>query len=304
VGLNLEAFADAVGAAGPVCCRGGGTRWEVGGAADPAARVVHAPAGVVAHRVEEMTVTCGAGTPVRDLHAELAPRGQVTTLAGPDHATVGGVLAVGWSGVRRVLHGPVRDALLEVRYVDACGQLVRGGGPTVKNVSGFDLCRLLVGSLGTLGLFGQVTLRTRPLPARSEWLSGPVSDDGAEDVRRALYRPASVLATAQRVWVLLEGRPEDVDAQAAALARFGLSAADGPPPLPPHRWSVPPERALSTCRELGPAAVAELGVGVVHADRPAPKRDVDAVTRHLHAQIKRRFDPTGRLTPGRTPLER
>ena len=74
-------------------------------------------------------------------------------------------LAVGHSGIRRLGWGPVRDTVLEVRYVSADGRLIKGGGPTVKNVSGYDLPRLFVGSLGTLGIIAEVVLRTRPVPA-------------------------------------------------------------------------------------------------------------------------------------------
>src|SRR5206468_8580471 len=137
-----------------------------GGPPSPEVREVRAPAGVASFEPAEMTVRCGAGTTVAELDAALAEHGQCVALPDWDGGTVGGVLAVGRSGVRRLGYGPVRDALLEARFVSAEGRLVKAGGPTVKNVSGFDLCRLLVGSLGTLGLIGEVVLRTRPLPER------------------------------------------------------------------------------------------------------------------------------------------
>jgi NAD dependent epimerase/dehydratase family enzyme len=74
----------------------------------------------------------------------------------PERATVGGVLAVGESGIRRLRYGPVRDTVLEVRFVNAAGKVVKAGGPVVKNVTGYDLCRLLVGSVGTLGFLAEV----------------------------------------------------------------------------------------------------------------------------------------------------
>ena len=106
-------------------------------------------------------------------------------------ATVGGVLAVGHSGLRRLGWGPVRDAVLEVRYVSAEGRLVKGGGPTVKNVSGYDLPRLFVGSLGTLGIIGEVVLRTRPVPAFERWYVHGGADPF--ELARLLYRVNSVL---------------------------------------------------------------------------------------------------------------
>ena len=116
--------------------------------------------------------------------------------------------------------------MLQVRYVSAAGDVVKAGGPTVKNVSGFDLCRLLVGSRGTLGFLGDVILRTRPRARCSQWFVGAV-DPFAAAAR--LYRPTSVLWDGTTTWVLLEGDERDVAAQVAGL---GLAETDGPPPLP------------------------------------------------------------------------
>ena len=115
-------------------------------------------------------MTVGAGTTCAELDAVLAERGQECPLDPRDAtATVGGVIACGLSGVRRLRHGPLRDQVLEVRFVTADGRLVKAGGPTVKNVTGYDLPRLLVGSFGTLGLLSQVTLRCRPIAKARAW---------------------------------------------------------------------------------------------------------------------------------------
>jgi len=182
----LIAFAREVGVVGPVAAVGGRTQWSVGGQLDPGTRLVPAPVGIVAHQPEELIVRVRAGTPIAELESALAERGQMCPIdaAEAERATVGGVLAVGRSGVRRLRYGPVRDTLLEARAVTAQGQLVKAGGPVVKNVSGFDLCRLLVGSLGTLALLAEVVLRVRPLPTESRWLLGP-GDPFA--VRRRLF---------------------------------------------------------------------------------------------------------------------
>jgi FAD/FMN-containing dehydrogenase len=170
----------------------------------------------------------------------------------------------------------------------------------VKNVSGYDLCRLLVGSLGTLALIAEVVLRTRPLPAVERWLAGDA--DPFALVER-LYRPAAVLWNGTTTWVLLDGHPDDVAAQ-AALAR--LADVDGPPDLPgPHRWSLRPSElpALATTSNIGTGRfVAEVAVGVVHAEQPPRPRPVDRHVGDLHRRIKDVFDPTGRLNPGRDPL--
>jgi FAD/FMN-containing dehydrogenase len=294
----LEAFAAEVGPAeaGPVVAEGGRTQWSAGvvdAEALAAARVVRAPAGVVAVEAADMTVRVRARTPVADVDAALAEVEQVVAVPDWPGATVGGVLAVGHSGLRRLGWGPVRDTVLEVRYVSAEGRLVAAGGPTVKNVSGFDLCRLLVGSLGTLGLVGEVVLRTRPRPATERWLAGE-ADPFA--LLRRLHRPASILWDGTTTWVLLDGHPADVGAQARLCE--GLAPVEGGPSLPPHRWSLRP----SELRALEGEFVAEVGVGTVHRPDPQPARPVDPAVRSLHQRIKAQFDPTGRLAPGRDPL--
>jgi glycolate oxidase FAD binding subunit len=296
----LEAFADEVGPEEAVCCVGGRTQWGIGGPAGPA-REVHAPVGVVEHQPEEMTVRLGAGTRIDGLQDALAPSGQRVLLpTWGASSTVGGVLAVGQGDVRRLGWGPVRDQVLEVRYVNAEGRLVKAGGPTVKNVSGFDLCRLLVGSLGSLGLLGEVVLRTRPRAEASEWWAG--SADPFE-LRARLHRPVSILWDGTSTWVLVEGRAVDTATQGSVLRATGCAPAPGPPALPPHRWSVDPASLRGGDRaRFGDSWVAEIGVGVVHASVAPPARAIAAPVGELNRRLKTRFDPHGRLNPGRDPL--
>jgi glycolate oxidase FAD binding subunit len=297
----LDAFAALVGEEGPVCCRGGGTRWTVGGASADGTREVRAPAGVVELEPAEMTVRVGAGTTVADLQGALAAVGQRVLLpTGEEGSTVGGVLAVGRADHHRLGWGPVRDRVLEVRYVSGSGRLVKAGGPTVKNVSGFDLARLLVGSLGTLGLIGEVVLRTMPAVEASAWFAG---DADPWDVAAVAHRPVALLWDGRRTWVLVEGWTEDVAAQGAALGERGLAPVDGPPAFPPRRWSVDPStlRAGATSGAWGGAWVAEVGVGVVHATASAPEPELAPAVVELNRRVKARFDPAGRLAPGRDP---
>ena len=291
--IDLAAFAEEVGSEGPVAVVGGRTQWDVGGHPDPGTRLVEAPSAIAWIAAEEMTVSCGAGTLVTELDAALAEHGQCVALPDWEGATVGGVLAVGHSGIRRLGYGPVRDTLLQARYVSAEGRLVKAGGPTVKNVSGYDLCRLLVGSLGSVGLIGDVILRTRPVPAASQWFRIDTRDPAR--LVAAVHRPASVLWDGGIAWVLLEGHPADNDAQAAAA---GLIETNGPPPLPPHRWSIEPNDVGA----LTGTFVAEVGVGVVHHVDPQPRRAIDPVVAELTARIRDVFDPTRRLNPGRDVL--
>ena len=294
----LEAFADEVGAEGPVAVVGGRTAWDVGGDLVAEARLVAAPVGVVEYEPAEMTVRVGAGTPVGALHEVLAEAGQTTVLpSGPDGAgaTVGGVLAVGRSGLDQLRWGPVRDALLEARYVSAEGRLVKAGGPTVKNVSGYDLCRVLVGSLGTLGLLGEVVLRTRPAPPCSRWFAGEADP---WSVRSALYRPAAVLWDGTTTWVWLQAHEMDVEAEAEVLAALGLTPCSGPPPLPPHRHSM----GAASLRALTGTFVAEIGTGVIHHEDPPAGVPLPEAVVALNRRVKAELDPTGRLNPGRDPL--
>jgi glycolate oxidase FAD binding subunit len=300
--MTLDEFATAVGSSGAVRVVGGRTQWSEGRTpvgAGVQVREVSAPVGVRSFVPDEMTVRVGAGTTVVDLDAELESAAQWVALPAWFGATVGGVLSVGHSGIRRLGYGPVRDTLLEARVVGAHGRVVRAGGPTVKNVSGFDLCRLLVGSLGTLALMGEVVLRTRPRPEVSVWLRGTGDPfrAGAE-----LHRPTSLLWDGTHTWVLLEGVAAAVDAQRRVAAGLGLDEEVAvPPPLPRHRRSVTPSSLRTPDAGWG-SFVAEVGVGVVHASRPAPAVVPDPVTVDLHRRLKARFDPTGRLNPGCGPL--
>ena len=283
--MDLSRFALTVGGEGPVTIAGTASR----GGSVPDVRCVEAPAGIEWIQADEMIVSCGAATTVAALDHALSEVGQ--TVALPISGTVGGALSVGRSDVRRLGHGPVRDVLLQAEYVSSTGIVVKVGGPTVKNVSGFDLCRLLVGSRGTLGFLGAVILRTRPLPMASQWYR---RDGPPWPVFATLYRPVSVLWDGAATFVLLEGHPSDMDEQAAIAS---LHPVDGPPVLPTAgRWSIPP----ADIRHLDGTAgfVAEIGVGIVHSDDSAPVRRPPQAIAELHARLKHEFDPTGRLNPG------
>ncbi len=292
-------FAAEVGAEGPVTVEGSRTCWTLGGEPDPACRVLRAPEGIVNYRPEEMTVQVRAGTTVAELHAELARSGQRTGL--PDRGgTVGGAVAVGQNDLAVLGRGSVRVALLQVRYVSAEGEMVTGGGPVVKNVSGFNLPKLMVGALGTLGLVAEVILRTNPIPGTSRWLRSSEASPFA--VRDALLRPSAVLWDGTSTWVQLEGHRADVDAETAELAVLGLFVqVDGPPDLPLHRWSiVPSEISRLDQAQTGPF-VASVGVGTVWAAQPQPPRGIDAAAAVVAKRMKATFDSIGRLNPGRDP---
>ena len=323
--------ADSVRDATSVLPVGSGTHREVGGVVPPATEV-RAPAGIVSYDPAELTITLGAGTTVAELADTLAQAGQECPLDPPSSdATVGGTIAAGLSGPRRLRYGPLRDRVLEVRFATASGALVRGGGPTVKNVTGYDMPRLLVGSLGTIGVLTRVILRCQPRPVHVQWLRGNGDPD---DIRRRCFRPSSVMWDGEHAWVLLEGHADDVTDQAEIA---GLERVEGSPNWPngPHRGrvSVTPARMVELTAALsgieGLRWLAESGVGTVHVatDSPhalaearaaahsyggwllreagAPDLDgfgVDLPNARLMHRVKAAFDPTFKLSPGRLPF--
>lgn len=305
----LDGFAELVGDQDPVAVAGAKTRWDLGGTVDAEARVVEAPSGIVDYSPEEMTVVVRAGTAVGELNQALAEHGQRTAL--PDRGgTVGGALAVGENDLRALGRGMTRTALLQIRYVSAEGKIISSGGPTVKNVSGFDLPRLMVGSLGTLGLLAEAILRTNPVPAHRRWLMAEGADPAA--VHDALLAPSAILWDGSSTWVQLEGHQPDVEAQAAILTGLGpFRPAEADPTvdpdavpveLPPHRWSLSTAEALTLGRAGGPETgrfVAAVGLGLVFAEHPQPPRTVPAAAALVSERLKHNFDPSGRLNPGR-----
>ena len=297
INAEVTEFAREVGTSGPVTVVGARTHWRVGGEPAAGTREVRAPAGVWEHEPSEMTVRCGAATSAGELSAHLAQTGQMIPLdPADDAATVGGVLACGFSGHRRLRYGHVRDLVLQTRHVDAAGKVVTAGGPTVKNVSGYDLPRLLVGSLGTLGLLAEVILRTLPVPPAAQWLHGDGDPFAAFDL---LYRPSSVLWNGTQAWILLEGDPSDVAAEAARVEPLGFGPATDPPHVPATgRESMRPAdlRALAG---TGGGWLAEVGVGLVHRFEPVDAGPVAPANAALMTELKHKLDPAGRLNPGR-----
>lgn len=300
MGLNLDRFAREVGPAeaGPVWVQGRGTRRR----APQGVRVVSAPEGITSVRADEMVVECGAGTAVEDLQVALAEVGQYANLPMTGGGTVGGALATGNSDIRRLGRGAVRDSVLRMRFVGHDGELVTAGGATVKNVSGFDLCRLLVGSWGTLGFFGEVLMRTRPLPPCSAWFGLEADASVIRSLRLRLYRPAALLWNGEEARLCLEGHPDDVAATVADLRRHSASVLvdSAPPELDdfPYRWSLPPQRLEESVSTNAGKCWAEVGVGTLHHRHPAPAPETSPAIREIERRLRSAFDPAGRLNPG------
>ncbi len=290
-------FAADVGSEGAVAIEGARTRWGLGGPLEESARLLAAPSGIVEYVPEEMIVTVRAGTTVADLHAELAERGQWTAL--PERGgTVGGAVAVGQNDFRKPARGELRSAVLQVRYVSSEGKIVSGGGPTVKNVSGFDIPRLITGSLGTLGCIAEVILRTNPIPAVERWFRADGADPFA--LQRVLLDPGAILWDGTSTTIQLAGHGVDVEADIALLADHGQFAEVEAPAAPTgHRWSMTPAELRNLPTAGLDAFIAEVGVGIVHASSPQPKPPLSASVQLVHERMKAEFDPTNRLNPGR-----
>ncbi|WP_370323905.1 FAD-binding protein [Euzebya sp.] len=267
-----DVIADARHAGTPLDVRGGGSvldRLPTGG---EQVLSVAGMTGVVSHAADDLTITVRAGTPLAELAAVLAEVGQECPIepAGPAGAasagTVGGRIATGLAGPRQLGAGRVRDWVLRVAFVTGAGHVAAAGGVTVKDVSGYDICRLLTGSWGTLAVITEVTLKVRPLARHRGWY---VSDGPRHALDRHLYRPSACTTTPTRTHVLLEGHPDDAADQAAAV---GLEAGD-PPDLPgTARAAVDPAALPSLAAELGELGLrwaAQDGVGVCHLDGDA-----------------------------------
>lgn len=151
----------------PLCLHGGGTKDFYGRAPAGEAFDLRANSGIVAYEPTELVVTVRGGTPLGELEAALAEKGQYLAFEPPHFgagATVAGCVASGLSGPRRASMGAVRDFMLGVKLLDGRGEVLRFGGQVMKNVAGYDVSRLVAGSLGTLGILLEASIKVLPRP--------------------------------------------------------------------------------------------------------------------------------------------
>jgi glycolate oxidase FAD binding subunit len=181
--------------------------------------------GVVDYDPGELILHCRAGTPLEELRALLAENGQHLPFEPPAHgeaATIGGTVACGFSGPRRPWAGSLRDYLLGATLVNGHGHRLRFGGQVMKNVAGYDVSRLLAGSLGRLGVILDVSFKVLPLPASERTLEF-VCDQG-EAIRSIADWSAQPLPLSGAAWtdgtltVRLSGAESEVAAAERRLA--------------------------------------------------------------------------------------
>lgn len=234
-------MADALAAETPIEIIGGGSKAGFGGVVE--ADMVLSTAGlsgIISYQPDELVLTAQAGTKMAEIEAALAEAGQHLAFEPPDYRallgnedrepTLGGVIATNLSGPARVRRGAARDHLLGAEFVTGRAECIRTGGQVVKNVTGYDLCKLLAGSFGTLGVMTELSVKTLPAPekTRTVLIAGLSRDEAIAVMTKALQSSNDVSAAG---WL-----PEDLAMGSSVrhVSRAGTSVAalriDGPEP--------------------------------------------------------------------------
>jgi glycolate oxidase FAD binding subunit len=321
---------------GTLLVRGAGTAQGWAGPPDATDHVLETTGltGVITYNPADMTVAVRAGTPLAVLQQELAAAGQRISLDPARlKATVGGLVATADSGPLRHAYGGPRDLLIGVTLVLADGTVARSGGHVIKNVAGYDLGKLLCGSFGTLGVIAEVVLRVHPLPPASRTVSIPC--DAAEAVEHtgrvleARLEPSALEWCDGELLALYEGVESSVELRAAATpGGTTLSTADAEAAwrrvvaVQAHdvvvrcgtRPSQLPDVAKHAASLTSSAAVGVHTLAATDLDGLRAKFPQVTVLRNqpgttawgephaavpLMRAVKQRFDPGGRLGPGR-----
>ncbi len=270
---------------------------------------------VIEHGAGDLVVRVQAGMAIGRLAETLAAAGQELALDVPAEATVGGVVATGTAGPRRLRYGTPRDLLLGLTVVRADGVIAHSGGKVVKNVAGYDIGKLFCGSGGTLGLITEATFRLHPRPGAVAWVTAEFFETAGASAAVAaaansVLVPSAVDldwpgGTAQsprplRAGVLLEGTPSGVTERAERMSEVLSSAGGGPVSVSgqaPPRWGALPPGAtivrvsfwvsaldavlgalLAAGESAGvrPAVTGPAGAGALHACLDPDTPDEDA----------------------------
>ena len=268
---------------------------------------------VLDHAAGDLIVEAQAGTPLADLQAVVGQAGQRLvideTVPG---ASVGGALASNAAGPQRMLVGTARDLLIGITVVRADGVVAKAGGRVVKNVAGYDLGKLMIGSLGTLAVVTEALFRLHPVPEVRRWVSVPVADpQRAHDLAQAVVHGQTVPGALEVDWpadgpgtltVQYGGKPDGVEDR-VGTARSLLGGDASVSEDEPDGWSSYPWRAgetglkltfvlsglrdvLAVTRDVGAAVRGSAGTGVVYAAMDHPD-DVPAALDRLRSVCAR-----------------
>ncbi|HZM34244.1 MAG TPA: glycolate oxidase subunit GlcE [Burkholderiales bacterium] len=338
--LLAERIREAAAQRRPLRIRGGGTKDFYGNEPRGELLDTRGHAGIVSYEPTELVITARAGTPLEEVESALAAHGQILAFEPPHFgagATFGGSVATGLSGPRRAAVGALRDFVLGVRLLDGRGRALEFGGQVMKNVAGYDVSRLIAGSLGTLGIITEASLKVLPRPAEERTLRFEMPQVQALDAMLAWAgQPLPISASAwhgDALFVRLSGAAAAV---AAAAARLGGEPVAEPPwrAIREHEhpfFSVPPLWRIAVPSVAPPLALAGpqliewsgalrwlAGAAPAAQVREAARRagghatlfratdkSPGAFTRlapaleRLHRSLKSAFDPAGILNPGR-----
>ncbi|MEM6440012.1 MAG: FAD-binding protein [Pseudomonadota bacterium] len=251
-------LAEAVaGLTAPVEVVGGGTRQGLGRPVQAGETLSTAGlCGVSLYEPGALTIVAGAGTPLAEVEAALSAEGQRLPFEPMDHRallgsdgepTIGGAVACNVSGPRRVQAGACRDSLIGVRFVDGSGRAIKNGGRVMKNVTGYDLVKLMAGSYGTLGVLSEVAFKVLPAPEAVAVLGLEELSDGSaiEAMTAALTSPFDVTGAAhlpgESTLVRIEGFAGSVEYRAGRLkdllGRFGDVSVERSPEAAAAAWA-------------------------------------------------------------------
>ena len=184
--MHIDLFREQILAAAknktPLSITGGGTKSWYGNANSFAKLDTRSYSGILEYQPEELVITACAGTPLKEIEAALAEKNQVLAFEPPhfgDNTTFGGAIAAGLAGPGRISAGNLRDFVLGARILDGKGQDLSFGGKVMKNVAGYDVSRLLPGSMGTLSLLLEASVKVLPKPAATATLRCQISQEKA-----------------------------------------------------------------------------------------------------------------------------
>ena len=293
---------------------GGGTKDFYGGALRGDALDVSGYRGLIDYEPTELVLSARAGTPLADIEALLQSRGQMLPFEPPyfgPAATLGGCIAAGLAGPRRPYGGAVRDLVLGVRLLDGAGNDLNFGGRVMKNVAGFDVSRAVSGSLGTLGVILEASVKVVPMPPTETTLRLEISEQDALDaMNRWAGKPLPITATAHfdgALHVRLSGAAPAVESACAhvggerlgedeartfwhALREQTLPYFGGDVPL----WRLSVASTAPSLDLAGPALIEWGGAlrWLRTTASPASVREA-AARAHGHATLFRHGDKTG-----------